>query len=90
MGRKIAQSNTVGVVVIGQMTERIVKALRDGHFSGKIMTGCTTMTDIVVQAQKLATPGSVVILTPACASFDMFNNYKERGKIFQHEVLSLT
>jgi len=47
------------------------------------------MHDIVRKTRDMAAPGSVVILTPACASFDMFSNYKERGRLFKDEVLSL-
>lgn len=90
MGRIIATSNVIGVVVIGQMTGRIVKALHDASYNGEIISGCTNMHDIVQKASTLATAGSVVILSPACASFDMFNNYKERGTLFQHEVHSLS
>ncbi len=90
MGAYIAKSNVTGVVLIGAMTERIHDALIAAQFKGKIVTGCTTMHDIVYEATKLAKSGSVVILSPACASFGMFTNYKERGKQFKHEVLTLT
>ncbi len=89
MGEYIAKSNVRGVVVIGDMTTRIEEALRAAHFKGKIVTGCTNMQEIVIQATKLSKPGSVVVLTPGCASFGMFVNYKDRGKQFKHEVLAL-
>jgi len=89
MGKKIATSNVEGVVVIGQMTDRIVEALRVGGFKKPVVTGCVSMHDIVRKTRDMAAPGSVVILTPACASFDMFSNYKERGRLFKDEVLSL-
>ena len=90
MGKNIAASNVIGVVVIGQMTERITQALHTAAYTGKIITGCTDMHDIVQKALTLALPGSVVLLSPACASFDMFTNYKERGTLFKHEVHALT
>jgi UDP-N-acetylmuramoylalanine--D-glutamate ligase len=90
MGKKIASANVIGVVVIGQMTKRITDCLTNASYKGKVLTGSTTMHEIVKQASSIAPPGSVVLLSPACASFDMFNNYKERGTLFQHEVHALT
>lgn len=90
MGQKIADSNVIAVVVIGQMTDRIVDALKRAGYKGTIVTGLRVMAEIVRKTKELGIPGSVVLLSPACASFDMFANYKERGKLFTHEVLSLT
>lgn len=90
MGRKISETNVIGVVVVGDMTDRITEALGKAKFRGTIVTGCTNMRDMVKKAQKMAPVGSVVILSPACASFGLFTNYKDRGKQFKHEVLSLT
>jgi UDP-N-acetylmuramoylalanine--D-glutamate ligase len=41
-----------------------------------------TMAQAVCRAHELAAPGEVVLLSPACSSFDMFSGYAERGKIF--------
>ena len=92
MGRKIAapSSQVIGVIIIGHMTERITKALHDASYKGNIISGCVNMHEIVKKASSIAVPGTVVILTPACASFDMFNNYKERGILFKNEVQSLS
>jgi len=89
MAKKIAISNCIGVVVIGQMTTRITEALHNASYKGKVITGCVSMKEIVKAALSIAQPGTVVLLTPACASFDMFNNYKERGVLFKHEVQNL-
>ncbi|MCM8775909.1 MAG: UDP-N-acetylmuramoyl-L-alanine--D-glutamate ligase [Candidatus Omnitrophica bacterium] len=46
--------------------------------------------DAVVQAHGFAGAGDIVLLSPACASFDMFQNYEERGKVFKSIVRELT
>ncbi len=48
-----------------------------------------TMIDAVKQAQQLATSGDNVLLSPACASFDMFSGYSERGEKFEMAVKAL-
>ena len=44
------------------------------------------MQEIVRKAQEIAEDGDVVLLSPACASFGMFKNYKDRGEQFKKEV----
>ena len=48
-----------------------------------------SMKTAVRQAFRLAAPGDVVLLSPACASFDMFRDYEHRGEVFREEVLGL-
>ncbi len=49
-----------------------------------------SMEDAVEQASTLAHPGDAVLLSPACASFDMFKNYEHRGEEFEKAVKSLS
>ena len=49
----------------------------------------TSMEDAVHRAAKIAQPGDTVLLSPACASFDMFSSYAQRGDIFQQAVWGL-
>jgi len=46
------------------------------------------MADAIHQAAVLGQPGDVVLLSPACASFDMFTGYEQRGQIFADTVLA--
>ncbi|MGH7865872.1 MAG: UDP-N-acetylmuramoyl-L-alanine--D-glutamate ligase [Candidatus Binataceae bacterium] len=48
-----------------------------------------TLKEAVARAAKAARPGDVVLLSPACASFDQFTDYAERGKLFQELVRAL-
>jgi len=90
LGGVIAESNVAALIAIGQMTHRIVEAANRAGFNREIITGLTTMPEIVKSAGKLCKPGYVVLLSPACASFDMFKNYKVRGDQFAHEVSLLS
>lgn len=54
-----------------------------------VLEGAKDMEKIVVAASKLAVDRDVVILSPACASFDMFKDYKDRGNQFKTEVKNL-
>jgi UDP-N-acetylmuramoylalanine--D-glutamate ligase len=47
------------------------------------------MSGAVRTAFGVASPGSVVVLAPACASFDMFADYAERGRVFKQEAMRL-
>jgi UDP-N-acetylmuramoylalanine--D-glutamate ligase len=66
------------VVLIGEDAEPIAHAL--GGAAPLVMAA--DMADAVGKARQLAQPGDAVLLSPACASFDMFRNYIERGEAF--------
>lgn len=86
LGKEIARSHVKALVVIGSMTDRILKAVNDVGYHGQVVTGLGDMKSIVSESRRQAAQGDVVLLSPACASFDMFKNYKERGRLFKHEV----
>ena len=54
-----------------------------------IMVEVTSMEDAVKTAQKLTEKGDAVLLSPACASFDLFENYEDRGNQFKNAVKNL-
>jgi UDP-N-acetylmuramoylalanine--D-glutamate ligase len=40
------------------------------------------LESVIQRAATLAEPGDLILLSPACSSFDMFDNYEERGRLF--------
>ena len=54
-----------------------------------ILVNCTNMFDAVKMAYSLGNPGDTVLLSPACASFDLFENYEDRGRKFKDAVIQL-
>ena len=74
-----------GIVVIGEAAPRILDVLK-----GTVpMSGARSLEEAVAQAHSLATNGDVVLFSPACASFDMFQNYHQRGLEFKRIVQEL-
>jgi UDP-N-acetylmuramoylalanine--D-glutamate ligase len=65
---------------------------RDAPLIAKVTGGerCASLEQAVQRAASLAKPGEAVLLSPACASFDMFRDYKHRGQVFAAEVLRLS
>lgn len=89
LAKVIEKSNTRATILIGDEAEKIKNALTENNYDGEIFTGFITMDEIVKKAQEISKPGEAVILSPACASFDMFKNYKVRGEEFRSAVNKL-
>jgi len=86
----VRKEDIKAIVLIGQEAENIQLAISAaGEFSGALLKGAKNMKEIIEQAVSLSAPGDVVVLSPACASFDMFKNYKDRGEKFKSEVMKL-
>lgn len=73
------------VILIGAATEKIAEQLEGAG----PMTRARSMQDAVLSAMEVATAGDTVLLAPACASFDMFDNYEHRGRVFKEAVYKL-
>ena len=74
------------VLLIGRDAALIEKAIAA---SGVPMERAASMESAVVRAAQVAKPGDAVLLSPACASFDMFRDYRHRGEVFAAAVKDL-
>lgn len=84
----VAAGNIRKVLLIGEQSKRIGAALESVGFENT-MPGGANIEEIAATAQAQARPSDVVLLSTACASFDMFNNYKDRGEKFKAAVQAL-
>jgi len=75
------------LVLIGATADKIEKTARDHGFNN--IHRAFDFEDAVAQCSKLAEPGDCVLLSPACASWGMFKNFEERGRIFKSLVKGL-
>ena len=78
----LVRSNVRAIVAIGESSEKILSAF--SHI--KSVCVAQSMEEAVRTATQLAMTGDVVLLSPACASFDWFENYEHRGKVFKEIV----
>jgi len=88
LGRVIAEK-AKAAILIGQTADAIATAIRSNETSRVKVEIAGSMEDAVVRANQLSKPGDVVLMSPACASYDMFDNYKQRGEVFAEAVKKL-
>lgn len=91
LAQKIVKDKSIkAIILVGKEAVRIKKAITNAGGTGtKIIEGAKNMHQIVSRAYKEAKAQDVVVLSPACASLDMFKNYQDRGMQFIEEVKSL-
>lgn len=87
LAREILTSKIHTVVVLGDTAEQIERALRAVGFES--ILHAKTFEEAVLLARSCAREGENVLLSPACASFDMFQDYEERGRVFKEIVSRL-
>lgn len=84
------QSNIKQVFLIGVIKQKLFDYFTSQGVTTRLtILESTRMADIVETARQAAAPGDVVLLSPSCASFDMFRNFYDRGDQFRTEVTRL-
>lgn len=83
-----------GIVVLGETRDKLAKVAAMAGVKHIISvdngeSAAAVLQQAVREASSLAQPGEVVLLSPACASWDMFTSYEERGRIFKEAVHNL-
>lgn len=92
---QLAVQRTRGIVLIGEAADGIDRALRQAltsktsRLQPEMIRRCNSLDEAVQTTQAMALPGDVVLLSPGCASYDMFQDYEERGFTFARAVEQL-
>jgi UDP-N-acetylmuramoylalanine--D-glutamate ligase len=87
-GQAKGQDFSVLLAEVGRVVDRLYLIGEDGPAIGEVLEGaapsenCRTLGEAVDRARRSAAPGQMVLLAPACASFDQFSDYGERGDHF--------
>jgi UDP-N-acetylmuramoylalanine--D-glutamate ligase len=81
----VARARCSNLILIGAAAEKIAAALQNT----RPLLRASTMDEAVEIGLKVGKPGEIVLLAPACASFDMFDNYEHRGRVFKEAVRNL-
>jgi UDP-N-acetylmuramoylalanine--D-glutamate ligase len=83
--KKLIKEKVKGIFLIGEAAEKIKKELK----GVSKFYGCQTLKNAVKKAGNVSVPGDIVLFSPACASFDQFKNYEDRGRQFKALVRKL-
>lgn len=86
MLRELVKEKVKAIVCLGMDNRKIHEAFRNDV---PVMINTTSAEEAVQASFRMASPGDVVLLSPACASFDLFNNYEDRGDQFKKAVRNL-
>lgn len=83
---ELVQSRVKAIVCLGVDNQKIIEAFKD---SIPVIVEAASAEEAVQAAYRLGKKGDAVLLSPACASFDLFENYEDRGRKFKAAVRSL-
>ncbi|MDP8932076.1 MAG: UDP-N-acetylmuramoyl-L-alanine--D-glutamate ligase [Actinomycetota bacterium] len=88
LAMEVTRAGVRRTILVGEEARRLQAALERVGFQA-YEPGASTMFEAVRQAARASLPGDVVLLSPGCASYDMFTSYHERGAQFQAAVTNL-
>lgn len=88
LAKSVVKSSVKATVLIGEEALRLEQSLKAAEFSGEIVTA-GTFHEAVEASLRLSSQNEVILLSPACKSFDMFKNATDRGEQFQKIVREL-
>lgn len=86
MLRELVRDKVKAIICIGKENGRVHEAFEEDT---EVIVNSASMSDAVQIASHLAKKGDTVLLSPACASFDWFKNYEDRGNQFKEAVMTL-
>jgi UDP-N-acetylmuramoylalanine--D-glutamate ligase len=84
--REPLRAKACAALLIGAAAPKIARQLGDGALP---IVQCGTLAAAIDKASRTAVPGQTVLLAPACASFDQFENFEQRGRVFKELVNAL-
>ena len=87
LGTAIAAANVRAALLIGQEAPRLAAAIQQAG-AGSLIHQCDDLAAALDAVRQLGQSGDVVLLSPACASFDQFSSYAERGDLFKRLVIA--
>jgi UDP-N-acetylmuramoylalanine--D-glutamate ligase len=85
----LIQKNVCECILIGEAQDIIRNGLQSTTIAHVPFVNATTLESAIKKAYQNARQGDIVLLSPACASFDMFDSYNHRGNVFKQTVQSL-
>jgi len=82
----LAKEKVKAIICLGVDNKKLHQAFK-GYVDN--IVDANTMQEAVATSYMLASPGDIVLLSPACASFDLFENFEQRGVSFKKQVRKL-